>query len=440
MAVLEHGYTGGLTEIKLQADVSFDIWRNHARKLLTQNTPPEAVCWTIGGEQSSLDLFDSFERKEKPHGSHIKIAPDLLNLLRTALMHSADDRFQVAYSLLYRTMKQPRLHRNPADAQVIKLNGYVKSVRRDIHKMHAFVRFRKVGESNGREQFVAWFEPDHYIVEATAPFFRNRFNGMDWLIITPRSSIAWDGTNVAVGPGGAKSDAPTDDKLEEEWRVYYANIFNPARLKIKAMKSEMPVKYWKNLPEAELIEPLITKASGRIQVMIDDCNVNDLPVVHIKDPVTTSDTKFENLNELYKALTANDKKPSENFSDKIVCGTGPLNASMMFIGEQPGDEEDRQGTPFAGPAGQLLNSALKTLGINQTEAFLTNAVKRFKFITRGNRRVHQTPTISDIEHYRWWLSQEIALVKPEIIVALGQRQRAHCLVSRSQFPVYAARL
>ena len=127
--------------------------------------------------------------------------------------------------------------------------------------MRAFVRFRKVGETDeGREQFVSWFEPSHHIVRFNAPLFRKRFAGMDWSILTPDECAHWDGTALTFSEGVSAREAPSDDALEDLWRSYYKSIFNPSRLKLKAMQAEMPVKYWKNLPEAPLIQELTVEA------------------------------------------------------------------------------------------------------------------------------------------------------------------------------------
>ena len=101
-----------------------------------------------------------------------------------------------------------------------------KAVRRDEHKMHAFVRFREVGREQ-KSHFVAWFEPEHHIVELAAPFFARRFADMPWSILTPDVCAHWDGHAVSITPGVAKSEAPTQDRLEETWRRYYASHLQP---------------------------------------------------------------------------------------------------------------------------------------------------------------------------------------------------------------------
>src|SRR5690606_5788389 len=122
----------------------------------------------------------------------------------------------------------------------------------------AFVRFRAVPGDG--DAFIAWFEPEHRIVDRVAPFFARRFAGMRWAILTPYRSARWDGQALAFGDGALPSDAPPDDAHEDLWRTYYAHIFNPARLNPRMMRQEMPVKYWKHLPEAQLLPTLVREA------------------------------------------------------------------------------------------------------------------------------------------------------------------------------------
>ena len=104
---------------------------------------------------------------------------------------------------------------------------------------------------------------------------------------------------------------------------------------------------------------------------------------------------------------------------QAVLGEGPEQAELVFVGEQPGDQEDLQGRPFIGPAGQLLDRALQEAGVRRESVYVTNAVKHFKFELRGKRRIHQKPTASEVSHYRWWLMKELELVAPRLVVALG---------------------
>jgi uracil-DNA glycosylase len=106
-------------------------------------------------------------------------------------------------------------------------------------------------------------------------------------------------------------------------------------------------------------------------------------------------------------------------ASRAVLGEGPVGASIAFVGEQPGDQEDRQGRPFVGPAGQLLDRALADAGIDRDRVYVTNAIKHFKFEQRGKRRIHQKPTATEVKRYRWWLEQELKLIEPKLVVALG---------------------
>jgi DNA polymerase len=102
-----------------------------------------------------------------------------------------------------------------------------------------------------------------------------------------------------------------------------------------------------------------------------------------------------------------------------VPGEGPLHAVVAFVGEQPGDQEDREGRPFVGPAGLLLNKAMDEAGIDRAKTYVTNAVKRFRFVQRGKRRIHSRPTAAEVRHERWWLEKELDFVDPKVTVALG---------------------
>jgi len=133
----------------------------------------------------------------------------------------------------------------------------------------------------------------------------------------------------------------------------------------------------------------------------------------------SADRHFGELGALYRALAKEDVAPSAEFSDRIVPGEGPVHARVMLIGEQPGDQEDLSGHPFVGPAGRLLDECLREAGVARGDTFVTNAVKRFKFVQRGKRRLHQRPKTDEILHYRWWLAEEIRLVAPPTIVTLG---------------------
>jgi DNA polymerase len=125
------------------------------------------------------------------------------------------------------------------------------------------------------------------------------------------------------------------------------------------------------------------------------------------------------IDELRRHAAACTRCPLHCNATRTVFGEGPPRADLMVVGEQPGDIEDLTGRPFTGPAGQLLGSTLAELGVEREKLWLTNAVKHFKFVARGKKRLHQRPNRADIDHCRWWLKREIELVRPKLILALG---------------------
>jgi DNA polymerase len=111
--------------------------------------------------------------------------------------------------------------------------------------------------------------------------------------------------------------------------------------------------------------------------------------------------------------------PLYKSATQTVFGEGAPDARIVLVGEQPGDQEDLAGHPFVGPAGQLLNKALRAAGIDRTAVYVTNAVKHFKHEPRGKRRIHKKPNAGEIQACRWWLDRELAVIRPRIVAALG---------------------
>jgi len=205
----------------------------------------------------------------------------------------------------------------------------------------------------------------------------------------------------------SRNDAPADDAAEELWLAYYRSIFNPGRLKVGAMVKEMPRKYWKNLPEAAAIPGLIAGAQKRETEMIET------------GAALFEDGPPETLQAISQGIAVCRRCPIGCNGTRAVMGEGPRDARLMIVGEQPGDTEESEGRPFVGPAGQLLDAQLERAGIDRSAAYVTNAVKHFKFVQRGKRRLHQSPTAGEIDICRWWLDAERALVRPEVVLVLG---------------------
>lgn len=394
--------------IHLAASDDFDEWRFFARGLLMARVAPDMVSWSEPGSATG-DLFaigDSAPPPPPPDAEQPRAPRAFIELARTVAMHSDPDRFGLLYRALWRLQAQPRLMEDRADPDVRAMAAMAREVRRDIHKMRAFARFRVVDDEGGGEHYVAWFEPFHHILRHNAGFFTRRFANMNWSILTPRGSLHWDGETLREGPPATRADAPGGDPAEDLWRTYYASIFNPARLKIGAMLKEMPRKYWKNMPEAQLIPDLIAGAQAREAAMVERGAI-DMG----ERPVT--------LAAVDKAIHACTRCPIAELANTAVMGEGPLDAKLMIVGEQPGDQEDLQGRPFVGPAGQLLDVHLAQAGIARDDVYVTNAVKHFKYEQRGKRRIHQSPNAKEIDTCRWWLESERAIVRPQLVLALG---------------------
>jgi len=407
--MLREGPMIGAHRILLAAPDDFDGWRDAARGLAEAGVPATAIVWYVEGGEP--DLF-GVETDAPPSGPSFAVPRAFVDLATSAICHSDPERFALLYALLLKLRGNRRALEDRADPLVDRIEKLAKEVRRDVHKMHAFVRFREVADEEG-SRFVAWFEPDHHIVRHTAGFFVRRFTSMRWSILTTELSIHWDGATLTESPGATKADAPGGDPVEETWKTYYASIFNPARVKIKAMTKEMPRKYWKNMPETVLIGELIAGAQGREAAMIERSAGLSVSGPQAGENVQLS---WDALRDEASRCTRCDLY---RCATQTVFGEGPLDAKIIFVGEQPGDQEDLAGRPFVGPAGQLFDAALETAGIDRSATYVTNAVKHFKFVLRGKKRIHARPDVSEIDACRWWQEQERGLIRPALTVALG---------------------
>jgi uracil-DNA glycosylase len=254
---------------------NFTAWRETARSLLAEKIPPAEVIWTILGSDAADELFSFDEAPKSPQSPAITmcVPQQFIALAQTVCCHRSGKHFPMLYEILWAIThgKNPNILQNQTHPTMRALEQLRKTISRDIHKMRAFVRFRQVATGdNGRESYVSWFEPEHFIVRLNTPFFRKRFGGMNWSILTPDECVHWNGEQITFTPGVSKSQAPDADELEELWLGYYSSIFNPARLKIKMMQTEMPKKYWKNLPEADIIQELIKSSSDRVNIMMEE--------------------------------------------------------------------------------------------------------------------------------------------------------------------------
>lgn len=237
---------------------TFESWRIAARSLLAANVLPDEVIWADPSQQT---LFDSYKSVTATKATH-KIDPAFIELAKGVSCHSSSEKWPLLYRLLHRLANENReLLEIASDIDVRDARLMAKAVSKDVHKFHAFVRFRLI-ECDGREVYAAWYEPHHFTVERATPFFARRFGEMIFSILTPNGCAHWDLKKLTFSPGVEKQDFVDSDDTEDFWLTYYSAIFNPFRLKIKAMKKEMPVRHWRTLPEAVLIDRLIKDSTG----------------------------------------------------------------------------------------------------------------------------------------------------------------------------------
>jgi probable DNA metabolism protein len=295
---------------------TFEAWRQAARRLLAEEAHPRTLAWEPEDAAPALDgllaldlppsagdgLTPPSDASPDATATTVARAPDapetdaiaandahaandgngvgrvqprvpraFLETAEAAACHADGERWALLYRVLWRlTHGEPKLMEVAVDGDVHRLLRMAKAVGREVHKMHAFVRFREVAGDECQPHYVAWFEPAHPVVERGAPFFARRFPSMRWSILTPHRCAHWDGEALRFTAGVPRSAAPTGDALEALWRTYYASIFNPARLRPGAMRAEMPKRYWRNLPEAALIPDLAADAPARVRRMIEE--------------------------------------------------------------------------------------------------------------------------------------------------------------------------
>lgn len=398
-------------------------------QLVHASVAPQDVLWQVSDPATQDDLFAASEPGLHWPGGHAPAAPwpdGFEALAEAALLHDDTNRFMLLHRLAAKLRNDRRAWQDTLDTDRIQLERLARQVRREIHKMHAFVRFKPVADDHG-EQHVAWFEPAHHIVRAAAPFFARRFAAMRWAILTPRTCVAWDGQALQFAPGATRAAAPALalDDGDALWLTYYRSIFNPARVKVAAMQREMPVRYWKNLPEASAITGLLAEAPRRAALMVAEAEqrmapspqavLASRPVRNAPPPVNARTT----LDTCQALATRCSQCAHAAHATQTVWGEGPIGAPLMLVGEQPGDREDLEGRPFVGPAGQLLRAALDELHWPAEQLYLTNAVKHFKYEWRGKRRLHKTPGQREAMACQEWLEAEVRAVQPKAIVALG---------------------
>ena len=390
--------------ITLDSETDFDGWRKAARPLALNNIPPAEVTWFVQGHHPPPGLFETScpPPLETAEGT-FNVPANFIELARVAILHRDDERFAILYSLLRRLKIDHDLLDATTDPDVKQVMTMADAVHRDAQRMRELVRFREIGREQ-KAHYATWFEPEHHIVEFAAPFFARRFADMPWSILTPDVCAHWDGHAISFTPGISRMEMPAPGRLEETWRRH----FQPTRL--KAQQEETSRKLRGNLREASILDPLLADAErwtgGRIHPRLE---------ASMKRNTAAAD----DLKTLREEAAHCRACPLWKNATQTVFGEGPRDATIMLVGEQPGDKEDLAGKPFVGPAGMMLDRALEEAGVDRRKVYVTNAVKHFKFVRRGKIRLHQKPSTPEIRACRQWYEQELSAIDPALIVALG---------------------
>jgi DNA polymerase len=397
---------------------NFDAWREAARLQLLRKTPPSALIWQSGEDEQQFLFQTAFPTEPAPAGT-VRLPRAFVEAAKTVARHRDPNRWSLLYRIAWRIQNEnPNLLHIEVDDDIRLLGSMRKAVETDIYKMQAFVRFRRV-VPGGAEQFVAWYRPDHHTLDANEQFFTERFGGMRWAILTPEVSMMWDLARVQYGPGVPRSEAPAEDEFEDLWRTYYCSIYNPARRNLDATRAQLPVRRWQDLPETRTIPELVRVSRGRVESMARMQPRAASAFIPGNAGIPALREAVQRCSACELCGLATQAVFGEGGLGEGRLGEGDRRARVVLVGEQPGDEEDRAGRPFVGPAGQVLQAAMDQAGLDRSSVYVTNAVKAFRYEERGKRRIHKTPRPAHIATCRPWLEAEVAAIGPEVIVCMG---------------------
>lgn len=356
--------------VTLAHETDWNGWRRAARACVLAGLAPLEVTWTIGPDAEEPPAVEG----------GFALPRTLVNLAAQAFQAREPERFGLLYTLIWQA-HHGTLPAGGPDHRLARL--WALAVRADTHRMRTHIRFMAAG---GGER-IGWYEPEHFVLESNARLIARRHPDQTFTIATPDGTAHWDGRGLRFGGGLAH---PGDDETLLAWW----DAHRDAILTTSHAGGGLPAA--EELDEAP--RPLDRPPAG---------------------PVVLPGSQTGASRRLARDARTCTRCALHGPATQTVSGEGPAAARAMFIGEQPGDQEDVIGRPFVGPAGQLLDMALEEAGIDRRQIYITNAVKHFKFEPRGKRRIHQSPSPEEIGICRFWLDAERAAVNPALIVLLG---------------------
>jgi DNA polymerase len=363
-----------MPRIALKHETDWDGWRQAARRCVLAGTEPASLTWSVGGDGDPLpDASGTFN-----------VPRALVDIAAVAIQARWAERFGLLYALVWRAHAGEKVLEDATDPDVALARRLALAVRADAHRMRTHIRFMPADDG---ARYLGWYAPAHFVLPANAQLMARRFAGLAFSIVTPDGSAHWDRAALRFGSGLRHAD--DDATLAAWWEE-----FGPAVLEQAGPSA--------SVPEAEALD--------------EAPRPPDRPAL---GPVVLASARSPAIAKAAREAMTCTRCPLFEAATQVVFGEGPAGARAMFVGEQPGDQEDTIGRPFVGPAGQVMDRALEEAGIDRRTVYVTNAVKHFKFTPRGKRRIHQTPEVPEIRACGHWLDTERDLVRPRLLVLMG---------------------
>jgi hypothetical protein len=403
---------------RLSSETDLAGFRREARALLARQVPPDEVQWSAepmpGRPVRGPKATRADDAAARPPASRCRRRS--CELCDTVVLHSDPQRFALLYRLLWRLVHEPALRNDPLDPDMLQAQQMAQAVRRDIHKMHAFVRFRQVpdGEHPLDPLHVAWFEPDHHIVEAvrrgSPPLHQHALGHPDARALRRMGPAS----SCTSAPARSREDAPPPDAGEQLWLTYYQSIFNPARLKLSMMRKEMPRKYWRNLPEAQLIAPLAARGAGtqrRHDRATGDGAARRIPRFDGRARAPARRPAFAGGPERRATRQCRECPIGALATQAVPAKAAAARADVRRrAARRPGGPAGR---PFVGPAGQLLDRALRGWASRARRCTSPTPCALQVRAARQAPHPQDAPRSRRPMACRHWLDEEIALVQPQ---------------------------
>lgn len=365
-----------MPHVVLKSETDWESWRQATRALVLAGTEPETLTWSVGPERSALPDVSGTFGAPRP----------LVSLASVAIQAREPERFGLLYTLFWRLHAGENLLEDEDDPDLALARRLALAVRADAHRMRTLIRWLPVDEDGGT-RYLGWYEPAHFVLEANAQLMVRQYPGFDLSIVTPDGAAHTQGGGLLFGTG--LHHAADDEALQAWWERHRDVLLSQATPEISVPEAEQLDEAPRS-PDRPPLGPVVLH--GR------------------PDPALLRagrDAGICRRCDLYEPAT------------QTVFGEGPADATVMFVGEQPGEQEDVIGRPFVGPAGQIMDRAMEEAGIDRRTIYISNAVKHFKFEPRGKRRIHQTPDVPEIQACGFWLDVEKVHVRPKLMVLMG---------------------